>query len=184
MNFLAYLPHFNEYFTDLPPTGSTSQRPFQSKSNSQISSLTSTLLTLLTTLVTILLVLLPAIFIIIITYMEYHRLPCTIPLVKKLRTSIALAAGCCCRACLRIVDVTELDRREEGIGDGKDSGVDENEEESPEGNWTTARKGCYRDLGQRERYGKLFKNSFGGSERDAMLLKDMEGSEDGFAVLL
>ncbi|KAG4435378.1 hypothetical protein IFR05_009121 [Cadophora sp. M221] len=196
MNLLAYIPHLSEYFTDLPRTSSSSTSPTKSSSsststpNSPLSSLPSTLLTLLTTL----LFLLPLTFITIIAYTEYHRLPCTISWVKRLRTSIALAAGCCCRACLRIVDSTKTTDREGQInvngngngdsdGDGDESA--EGEKEEKKGNGTTVKKGWYRDLGQRERYGKLFKNSSGdGEEGDELLLRDMEGSEDGFAVLL
>ncbi|KAH9213716.1 hypothetical protein DL95DRAFT_410090 [Leptodontidium sp. 2 PMI_412] len=190
MNFLTYLPHFREYFTDLPRTSSTTPTKSASTSKSTSTSLSSSLPSIFLTLLLAIPILLPITFISTIAYIEYHRLPCTISWVKRLRTSIALAAGCCCRVCLRMADGTKTTEREEGdmggngIGDGEESGEGEKEEQEQEGNGTTARKGWYRDLGQRERYGKLFKNSSGGSEGDEMLLRDMEGSEDGLAVLL
>ena len=52
-------------------------------------------------------------------------------------------------------------------------------------NGTTERNGWWRGLGRRERYGKLFKNtSDPGGNANEKLLRDMEGSEDGVALLL
>ncbi|PVH76453.1 hypothetical protein DL98DRAFT_592188 [Cadophora sp. DSE1049] len=202
MNFVATIPRLGELFADLPPTSSTSPAVSQS------SSLTSSLIILTLAL----LVLVPAIFITIIAYTEYHRLSCSIPWVKRLRKAIQLASGCCCGFCLDIAgSLSSNSQRKdknkkqdgernsegkiqeegggedgfmEGLGDGESSG-----DEREDANGTTERKGWWMDLGQRERYGKLFKNSSDGSGRGGgrgveTLLRDMEGSEDGVAVLL
>lgn len=76
------------------------------------------------------------------------------------------------------------------LGEGDEDRLASIRKEASEGetenaNGTTERNGWWRDLGRRERYGKLFKNtSDPGGNANEKLLRDMEGSEDGVALLL
>ncbi|OWP04663.1 hypothetical protein B2J93_5682 [Marssonina coronariae] len=111
---------------------------------------------LLVLLVISLSIILPTTLITLIVYIEYHRLPCSTPWVKRLRRLICIHSNCCCETCVRsgrksidaVVEVWE------------------------------------RNLGKREVYGKLFKNAGedGGIEGEKRL-RDDEGVENGVAVL-
>ena len=197
------LTQLRELFASLPFALSISASPNTHVSSRSSSGLNTTLIIFALTV----LILLLATLITIIAYTEYHRLSCSIPWVKRLRKAILIAGGCCCLACLSIAETLSSNQSNQdemrsqargGKSDGQVPGKGDEDrvtrirKESIEGemeiaNGTTERKSWRADLGQRERYGKLFKNSLssnGVGNADERLLRDMEGSEDGVAILL